>query len=72
MDDIRAVVEDKRAEQVGGFNLCLETTEQMLFFNSETWTSVPKKTIKILDDLYTSMYRIFLRASTGSPKVNYY
>ena len=74
--DIRAVVEDKRAEHVGGFNLCLEifqsTTEQMLFFNSETWTCIPKKTIKILDDLYTSMYRIFLRASTGSPKVNYY
>ena len=74
--DIRAVVEDKRAESLGGFNLCLEifesTVQQMLLSSSETWVSIPKKTLKILEDLYSFMYRVFFRCGTGMPKMNYY
>ena len=44
----------------------------MLLSSSETWVSIPKKTLKILDDLYTFMYRVFFRCGTGTPKMNYY
>ena len=74
--DIRTVVEDKRAEHIGGFNVAMDIWEAavipMLFNNADTWTNVQKKTIKVLDDIFTTFYRCMFRIGSGCPKVNYY
>ena len=74
--DIRAIIEDKRAECLGGFNLALEiwsaSVEPMLWTNAESWVNVQKKTMRVLDDLYSTLYRSLFRIGTGCPRVNYY
>ena len=74
--EIRAVIEDKRAKQVGGFNIALEIWDAaiipMLLNNAESWTSISKRTHKVLDDLFNLFYRTMFRIGYGCPKVNFY
>ena len=74
--EIRTVVEDRRANQVGGFNLALDiwvgSIEPMLFYNSEMFVCMQSRTLKALDELYILLYRSLFRCSTGTPKVNYF
>ena len=44
----------------------------MLTFNAETWINIPRKTIKVLNDLVNSFYRSIFRIGTGCPVVNFY
>ena len=47
ISEIRAVIEDKRAKHIGGFNVALEIWDAaivpMLLNNAETWISINKK-----------------------------
>ena len=74
--EVRAVVEDKRANQVGGFNVALEIWDAaivpMLLNNCESWQNISKKTLKILDDLFNLFYRSLFRIGSGCPKANLY
>ena len=74
--EIRAVIEDRRAYHIGGFNLALEIWDgaisSMLYTNGETWGNLPKKSMKLLEDLYILVYRSLLQSQSGSPKVNYF
>ena len=59
--DIRTVIEDKRAEHIGGFNVAIDIWEAavipMLFNNADTWVNMQRKTIKVLDGMFTTFYR---------------
>ena len=44
----------------------------MLYTNSESWVSVSKKTLKILDGLFQEFSQKMWRASSGSPIPSYY
>ena len=73
---IRAVTEDRRAHHLGGFHLALDVWDgaiiSMLYTNAEAWGILPKKSMKLLDDLHILSYRSLLRSASGSPKTNYY
>ena len=74
--EIRAVIEDKRSKQLGGINLAFDIWEAsvipMLAYNSETWSIIPKKTIKVLNDLFNLFYRKIFKIGNGSPITNFY
>ena len=54
--EIRAVIEDLRAQRLGSlgtaFDIYEQSVLQMILVNSETWVSIPRKTMKILDDFF--------------------
>ena len=54
--EIRAVVEDTRASNIGGINVALALWEggvdTMLLYNSETWLNISSKTWKILNSIF--------------------
>ena len=58
--EIRAIIEDRRAHCIGGINLAFEifnvSVLTMIFYNSETWDFIPKKTYKVLDDLFLHFF----------------
>ena len=74
--DIRTVIEDTRANKLGALSLAYELWTQsvspMLYTNSESWISVSKKTLKILDGLFQDLSQKMWRASSGSPIPSYY
>ena len=74
--EIRTVIEDTRAERLGAINTAFSLWEEgilgMLLYNSETWISMRKKTIKILDDVFHLFCRVILRVPVSCPKVNFY
>ena len=74
--EVRAVIEDKRSNKIGGFNVALEIWDAaivpMLLNNCESWLSIPKKTLKVLDDLFNIFYRSLFRIGSGCPKANLY
>ena len=76
IQDIRAIIEDKRANSVGGFNVAIQIWESailpMYLNNAETWFNISKKTVKILEDTFNTFYRCMFRIGTGCPKVNFY
>ena len=59
--EIRAIVEDTRAAVTGGLVTGLEIWEMAvvpyLFNNCDTWCSVPRKTIEILENLQNQFLR---------------
>ena len=65
-----------RAERIGALSTAFSLWEEgilgMLLYNSESWVSIQKKTMKILDDLFHLFCRIILRTSVSCPKVNFY
>ena len=74
--EIRAVIEDTRAEHLGALNIAFMIWKQailsMLTFNSGTWVSIPRKTFRVLDELFHMFCRIILRVSSGCPIPSYY
>ena len=68
---IKAVVEDARAEVVGGLTVGLAIWEitiiPMLLHNSETWTDMRKKTVKQLDKIQLKYLRLLLGVGKGYP-----
>ena len=66
----------KRADVLGGANVGLElwkaSVEQMIFYSSETWMGVMKKTLKILDNLYNCFFRCLFRIGTGASIPNFF
>ena len=59
--ETKAVIEDCRANSVGGLLVGIEIWElailPQLLNNSETWTNVDKKTLEILENLQLTFYR---------------
>ena len=74
--EIRAVIEDKRSRTIGGMNLAFEifnaSVVSMVIHNSETWCSIPKKTHKVLNDLFLLFFRAIFRIGVGTPVVSFY
>ena len=74
--EIRSVVEDRRAEVLGGITVGLAiweaSVEPMLYHNAETWQSISDKTLKILKDLYLCFFRCLFRLGAGAPGLNYF
>ena len=69
--DTKAVVEDCRANVVGGITAGLEIWElailPYLLNNSETWIETSKKTIETLDDIQCMFYRYLLATPRTCP-----
>ena len=59
--EIRSIIEDKRADCLGGFNIAIDiwssSVESMLWTNAETWVNMQKKTLAVLNNLYSTLYR---------------
>ena len=74
--EIRAVVEDSRADKIGSLELAFSIWEiaviPMLLQNSESWLNICKKTLKMLDNVFHSFCQKILRVSSGCPIPNYY
>ena len=74
--EVRTVIEDTRADRLGALDLAFNIWEKsivpMILLNSESWISISKKSIKILDDLFHFFCRIVLRISISCPKPSYY
>ena len=69
--EIRAVVDDARADALGrltvGFTIWETSIISMLLANSEVWTEIGKKTIKMLDRLQLKYLRLVTGVGTGCP-----
>ena len=74
--EIRAIIEDSRASEIGGMNLAFEIWEAavipMLFYNSGSWTNISGKTMKVLNNIFNSFYRVIFRIGAGCPIPNFY
>ena len=74
--ELRAVIEDMRAERLGSLNIAFSIWEQalvpMILFNSGTWVCISRKTLKVLDDLFHSFCQIIFRVSSGCPIPSFY
>ena len=74
--EIRLIIEDSRADTLGGINVAFAIWEQavlsMLLYNSESWSNISKKTFKILNDLFNTFYRCIFRIGTGTPIANFF
>ena len=44
----------------------------MLFHNSESWTNMAVKTMKIIDSLFNTFYRVIFHIGAGCPIPNFY
>ena len=69
--EIKAVIEDCRAEVVGGIIAGLEIWEvaviPYLMNNSDTWAYMPKQALDVLDSLQNQFLRSLLATPRGSP-----
>ena len=76
MYEIRSVIEDTRAEHLGGINLAFSLWDAavvpMVLFNAESWWHMSKKTLKLLNGLFNDFHRCIMRISTGCPIANMY
>ena len=76
MYEIRAVIEDPRAEKLGAIDLAFSIWETavipMLLHNADTWLDISKKTIKVLDNLFHSFCQKIFRVGVGCPIPSYY
>ena len=72
--EIRMIVEDVRADKIGGINVAFTIWEAsvlpMLLYNGETWN--PKEKTKILRGIFDEFFRSIFRISSGCPQVAYY
>ena len=70
--EIRAVVDDARAEAVGrlsvGFTIWETAVIPALLHSSEVWTNINKKTLKLLDKVQIKYLRLVTGVGTGCPK----
>ena len=62
--EIRAVIEDARASVLGGIPMAIQLWQQSvlssLLYSSEVWTSIPKATMKNLNNLNNQALKSFL------------
>ena len=69
--EIRAIVEDCRSNIIGGLQTGIDLWEAavipMLLFNAETWVSISKSTVDVLEDTQKRFYRSILSVSSGCP-----
>ena len=74
--EIRTIIEDRRANAIGGINLAFNifnaSVVSMVIHNCESWDMVPKKTLKMLNDLFLLFFRVIFRIGTGTPIVNFF
>ena len=74
--EIRSIIEDSRATKLGGINISFQIFEacvlSFVLHNAETWDFIPKKTMKLLDDLFNYFFRKIFRISSGAPISNFY
>ena len=61
---------------MGGINISFQIFEacvlSFVLHNAETWDFIPKKTMKLLDDLFNYFFRKIFRISSGAPIPNFY
>ena len=73
--EIRMIVEDARADKIGGINVAFTIWEAsvlpMLLYNGESWNP-REKTMKILRGVFNEFFRSIFRISSGCPQVAYY
>ena len=69
--EIRAVVDDKRSECLGGMSLAFSLWEQAsvpsLLHGAEVWTDIKQKTLKLLDKVQLKFLRVCLSVSRSCP-----
>ena len=74
--EIRAVIEDSRAEKLGAIGLAFDIWEMalipMITNNAGTWINMSRKTIKVLDNLFHSFCQTIYRVGVGCPIPNFY
>ena len=74
--EIRSVIEDSRADNLGPISLAFDIWEQaivpMLLLNSESWLKISKKSMKVLDNLFHEFCQKIFRVGSGCPKPSYY
>ena len=68
-----AIIEDWRAQCVGGFQSALDLFQlailPTLLYNSETWVELPREAEECLENLQLFFVRLVLRVPQGTPKV---
>ena len=74
--EIRAVIEDRRAQSIGGINLAFDifnaSVLSMVLYNSETWDYIGNKTLKVINDLFLLFFRNIFRVGIGTPIVTFF
>ena len=69
--EIKSVVDDARAESIGritvGFTIWETSVVPMLLANSEVFTDIKKKTIKLLEKIQLKYLRLVLGVGTSCP-----
>ena len=70
--ETRAIIDDCRINTIGGIQSGLDYWEMAylpsLLNNCQSWTKISDTSIKMLDDLQDSMYRILLKVPKACPK----
>ena len=73
--EIRAVLEDTRADKVGSINVAFEIWEKsvlpMIFMNSKCWFEISNKTMMLLKGLFSQFFSSIFRV-TGCPTPSFY
>ena len=74
--ELRAIIEDRRSQCLGGLNVAFVVWEQFivltLLHNAEAWGTIPRKSMKLLSGVFNSFYQSIFRIGTGTPVPNYY
>ena len=74
--EVRAIVEDRRSKCVGGINVGLNifcsSIIPMIFYNSESWVGIQKRTFKILMEFFCRFFRCLYRIGAGAPIPNFF
>ena len=69
--ETRAIIDDCRVNSVGGLQTGLDFREMSylpsLLNNSQTWTNMSENSLKLLEDLHNTMYRVLLNVPQTCP-----
>ena len=72
ISQIKSVIEDSRCKVLGGIDVALQiwnlSVSPFLYYSSENWIKIEKKTLKILTDLQCEFYRAIFGLPSSSPK----
>ena len=76
INEIRTIIEDRRAKSIGGINIAFDIFNAavipMVLNNGETWWNMKKKTLKALNGLFNYFFRLIFRIGSGCPVINFY
>ena len=74
--ELRTIVEDTRANKIGGNNIAFEIFDAsivtMVLHNCESWVSIPKKTFRALTNFFNTFYCCIFCIGSGCPISNLY